>query len=184
MSASFALFNTPIGTGGIVWNERGVCGVQLPEPDAVRVRARLRRRFAGATDASPPPPIRKAIELMTALLHGEPVDLSCVRLDMDRVPSFERQVYEAARTIPPGETASYGQLASRLGDPHLAREVGQALARNPFPIVVPCHRVIAAGGRLGGFSARGGVATKQRLLGIERAHVSWQLPLEGLGGRV
>ena len=118
---------------------------------------------------------------MTALLHGEPTDLSGVPLDMDRVPSFERQVYELARRIPPGETVSYGHIATQLGDVRLARDVGQALARNPFPIVVPCHRVIAAGGKLGGFSARGGVATKQRLLSIERAHVSWQLPLEASG---
>jgi methylated-DNA-[protein]-cysteine S-methyltransferase len=102
---------------------------------------------------------------------------------MDRVDAFDRRVYEAARAIPAGETASYGQLASRLGDPRLAREVGQALARNPFPIVVPCHRVIAARGGLGGFSARGGVATKQRLLAIEQANVSWQLPLDALDPR-
>ena len=180
MSASFTLFETPIGTGGIAWNERGVCGVQLPEPDATRVRERLRRRFAGALDAPPPPDIRDAISMMRALLNGEPTDLSGLRLDMDGVPPFERQVYEAARTIPPGETLSYGQVAAQLGDARRAREVGQALARNPFPIVVPCHRVIAAGGKLGGFSARGGVATKQRLLSIERAHVSWQSPLPGI----
>ena len=177
MSDSFTLFETPIGTGGIAWNERGVCGVQLPEPDAGRLRARLRRRFAGAAESPPPPEIRQAIDLITALLHGQPSDLSGVHLDLQRVPAFERRVYEVARTIPAGETVSYGDIASRLGDVHLAREVGQALARNPFPIVVPCHRVIAAGGRLGGFSARGGLATKQRLLSIERADVSWQLPL-------
>ena len=112
-----------------------------------------------------------------ALLDGQPSDLSGVQLDMARVPAFDQQVYAVARTIPVGETVSYGQIARRLGDPGLARDVGQALARNPFPIVVPCHRVIAAGGRLGGFSARGGLATKQRLLSIERANVSWQLPL-------
>ena len=105
--------------------------------------------------------------------------LSRIRLDLEGVPSFERQVYEVARTIPAGETVTYGQIATRLGDSRAAREVGQALARNPFPIVVPCHRVVAAGGKLGGFSARGGLATKQRLLSIERANVSWQLPLEG-----
>ena len=177
MSDSFTLFETPIGTGGIAWNERGVSGLQLPEPDAARLRAGLRRRFAGAAESPPPPEIRRAIDLITALLRGEPSDLSGVHLDMQRVPAFERRVYEVARTIPAGQTVSYGDIAGRLGDVHLAREVGQALARNPFPIVVPCHRVIAAGGRLGGFSARGGLATKQRLLSIERANVSWQLPL-------
>jgi methylated-DNA-[protein]-cysteine S-methyltransferase len=177
MSDSFTLFETPIGTGGIAWNERGISGLQLPEPDTGRLRARLRRRFVGAVESLPPPEIRQALDLITALLHGEPSDLSGVHLDMEGVPAFERRVYEVARTIPAGETVSYGEIAGRLGDVHLAREVGQALARNPFPIVVPCHRVIAAGGRLGGFSARGGVATKQRLLSIERANVSWQLPL-------
>jgi methylated-DNA-[protein]-cysteine S-methyltransferase len=177
MADSFTLFETPIGTGGIAWNERGVSGLQLPEPDAGRLRARLRRRFVGAVESPPPPEIRQAIDLITALLHGEPGDLSSVHLDMQGVPAFERRVYEVARAIPAGETVSYGDIASRLGGVHLAREVGQALARNPFPIVVPCHRVIAADGKLGGFSARGGVTTKQRLLSIERANVSWQLPL-------
>ena len=91
-------------------------------------------------------------------------------------------MYAIARTIPAGDTLTYGQIATRLGDPSLAREVGQALAKNPFPIVVPCHRVIAAGGKLGGFSARGGVSTKQRLLSIERANVVWQLPLVPANG--
>jgi methylated-DNA-[protein]-cysteine S-methyltransferase len=115
---------------------------------------------------------------MSQLLSGAEADLSGVRLDMQRVPPFEQRVYEVARTIPKGQTLTYGQIATRLGDPARARDVGQALARNPFPIVVPCHRVLAAGGKLGGFSAAGGVATKQRLLSIERANVSWQLPLE------
>jgi methylated-DNA-[protein]-cysteine S-methyltransferase len=174
MTESFALFETPIGCGGITWTERGVSGVQLPEPDAARVRSRLRRR---AAEDVPPEQVRLVIGAITALLEGQPTDLFSVRVDMDSVPDFDRQVYAAARAIRFGETVTYGELATRLGDARLARDVGQALARNPFPIVVPCHRVIAAGGRLGGFSARGGVATKQRLLAIERANVSWQLPL-------
>jgi methylated-DNA-[protein]-cysteine S-methyltransferase len=177
MPTSFCLFDTPIGTCGIAWTERGVVGVQLPEPDGDTVRARLRRRFPGAGEATPPPETRAAVEHIAALLGGQPGDLTSVPLDMERVPLFARRVYDVARTIPAGQTVSYGQIASRLGDPQLAREVGQALARNPFPIIVPCHRVLAAGGKLGGFSARGGVATKQRLLTIERANVSWQLPL-------
>jgi methylated-DNA-[protein]-cysteine S-methyltransferase len=170
----FCVFETALGACGIAWGEHGVAGIQLPEPD---VRTRLRRRFPGAREASPPPALAEVIERITALLRGERVDLSMVQLDMDRVPPFERQVYEVTRTIPAGETLSYGQIAGRLGEPRLAREVGQALAHNPFPIVVPCHRVLAADGKLGGFSARGGVATKQRLLETERANVSWQLPL-------
>lgn len=173
----FTLFETAIGTGGVAWGEHGIVGIQLPEPDAPSVRARLKRRFAGATEAEPTAQVERAIDDMRALLNGQPVDLRHVELDMQRVPEFDRQVYAVARSVPPGETISYGEIASRLGDRLLAREVGQALAHNPFPIVVPCHRVLAAGGKLGGFSARGGVATKQRLLEIERASVSWQLPL-------
>ncbi len=177
MSDGFAVFETPIGHGGISWNDRGVSGIQMPEPEAASIRTRLQRRFPQAHESFPPPDIQQAINEMTALLRGESPDLSFVQLDLDNIPALDRQVYELARTIPPGETLTYGQIATRLGDPLLARDVGQALARNPFPIVVPCHRVVAAGGKLGGFSARGGVATKQRLLAIERANVSWQLPL-------
>jgi methylated-DNA-[protein]-cysteine S-methyltransferase len=174
----FSLFHTSIGTGGIAWADRGVLGVQLPEPETARVRARLRRRFPGAVECRPSPEIEQALEQISALLRGEPSDLSSIRLDMESIPPLARRVYEIARTISAGKTTSYGQIATQLGDPLLAREVGQALARNPFPVVVPCHRVLAAGGKLGGFSASGGVATKQRLLSIERANVSWQLPLE------
>jgi methylated-DNA-[protein]-cysteine S-methyltransferase len=179
MSITFCLFETALGTGGIAWGERGVVGIQLPEPDAGRVRRRLERRFLelSARQGPPPPSVQAAIAGMTDLLSGQPVDLSDVELDLERVPDFDRQVYAVARTIPAGQTLSYGQIAARLGEPRLAREVGQALAQNPFPIVVPCHRVVAAGGRLGGFSAYGGVSTKQRLLEIERANVAWQLPL-------
>jgi methylated-DNA-[protein]-cysteine S-methyltransferase len=96
---------------------------------------------------------------------------------MDAVPEFPRRVYEVARTIPPGGTLTYGEVAARLGDARLAREVGQALGRNPFAIIVPCHRVLAAGGMPGGFSASGGVATKMRLLSIEGARAASQLGL-------
>src|SRR6266851_7022964 len=177
MHRSFCIFDTAIGVGGIVWGDRGVSGVQLPEPDAARVGGRLRRRFPDALEAPPTAEIQAAIEGMCELLQGQSSDLSTVRVDMERVPAFERRVYEVARTIAAGQTLTYGEIATRLGEPGMAREVGQALARNPFPIIVPCHRVLAAGGKLGGFSASGGVATKQRLLSIERANVAWQLPL-------
>ena len=176
--ACFSLFDTAIGVGGIAWSEAGISGIQLPEPEATRVRARLRRSFPQAVESTPSAEVQGAIELMRKLLQGEAVNLAAIRLDMDRVPPFDRQVYDLTRTIPVGKTTSYGQIARRLGDVRLAREVGQALAHNPFPIVVPCHRVIATDGKLGGFSARGGLSTKQRLLTIERANVSWQLPLQ------
>jgi methylated-DNA-[protein]-cysteine S-methyltransferase len=116
-----------------------------------------------------PPVIGQAIAAIVALLAGERRDLSNIRLGLDDVPAFHRRVYEIARSIGPGATLTYGEIAARLGEPGLARDVGQALGQNPFPIVVPCHRVLAAGGKLGGFSARGGVATKLRLLEIEGA---------------
>jgi methylated-DNA-[protein]-cysteine S-methyltransferase len=168
----FALFDTAIGRCGIAWGDRGVVGVQLPEAGEAETRARLQRRFPEAREASPPPQVRSALDSIVALLQGEARDLSAVRLDMDRVPPFNRRVYEAARAIPPGETLSYGDLAGRLGDRGAARDVGQALAQNPFAIIVPCHRVLAAGGAIGGFSAPGGIATKHRLLAIEAGQAS------------
>jgi methylated-DNA-[protein]-cysteine S-methyltransferase len=177
MSVKWCLFDTPLGAGAIAWTEHGVCGLQLPDDDAGRQRARVRRRFPHALESAPMPEIATAISLVTDLLSGESADLSEVQLDFEGVTELDRQVYTLARTVPAGETCTYGDLARRLGDVHLAREVGQALGRNPFPIVVPCHRVVASDGRLGGFSAPGGVSTKQRLLEIERANVHWQLTL-------
>jgi methylated-DNA-[protein]-cysteine S-methyltransferase len=172
----FAVFETPIGPCAIVWGLRGIVGCSLPEPDTARTRARVRQRYPEAVEAFPPPEIRKVIDAVCALLRGEPRDLSDVAIDLD-VPEFDRRVYEIARTIRPGETLTYGEIAARLGDPLAARDVGQALGRNPCPILVPCHRVRAAGGKLGGFSARGGAATKLRLLEIEGALKSSALML-------
>lgn len=171
MSANgFALFDTAIGTCAIAWNERGVVGVRLPDATASATRARMQRRFPGALETTPLPAVRAAMDAIVALLNGDPRDLSDVMIDMDGVPSFERSVYEVARTIPPGATLTYGEITARLGaSREVAREVGQALGKNPFPIVVPCHRVLAANGKLGGFSAPGGTATKVRLLRIEGA---------------
>ncbi|HEY7662039.1 MAG TPA: methylated-DNA--[protein]-cysteine S-methyltransferase [Xanthobacteraceae bacterium] len=168
----FALFDTVIGRCGVAWNDRRIAAVQLPERDERRTRARLLRRCPHARETPPPPEVQRAIAALGALLRGEDRDLSAVALDMDDVPEFDRRVYEIARTIPPGSTSSYGEIAVRLGGRDLARDVGQALGRNPFPLVVPCHRVLAAGGRAGGFSANGGVTTKLRLLTIERARTS------------
>jgi methylated-DNA-[protein]-cysteine S-methyltransferase len=139
----------------------------LPEASPEQTRARLLRLFPSASEVTPPPDVQRAIDAIVALLRGEPIDLAFVTLDMETLPAFHRRVYEVARTIPPGTTRSYGDIASRLGEPHAARAVGQALGRNPFPIIVPCHRVLAANGRTGGFSAPGGTATKLRLLAIE-----------------
>src|SRR6516164_3560011 len=118
----------------------------------------------------------RGVDRIAALLRGEVSDLSNIALDMDEVPTFHRRVYEAARAIPPGRTLSYGDVAARAGAPGAARAVGQALGRNPFPIVVPCHRVLAAGGKIGGFSAQGGIATKRRMLAIEGAQLNGATP--------
>ncbi|MBI4013009.1 MAG: methylated-DNA--[protein]-cysteine S-methyltransferase [Candidatus Rokubacteria bacterium] len=173
----FTLFDTAIGRCGIAWGGRGVVAVQLPEASEVETRARLLRRVRGARQAVPPPDVQCALDGIVGLLRGEARDLSTVALDMTRVPGFHRRVYEVARAIPPGTTLSYGDIAARLGAPDEARAVGQALGRNPLAILVPCHRVVAAGGKIGGFSASGGVATKLRLLAIERAPADGALPL-------
>jgi methylated-DNA-[protein]-cysteine S-methyltransferase len=172
MTASgFALFTTTAGRCAIAWTERGVAGVQLPERDAPAMRARMVQRFPGATEAPPPADVQAAIDAIVSLLNGEPVALSFIALDMTGVQPFNRRVYEAARRIPAGQTITYGEVASRLRTPGAARAVGQALGRNPFPIVVPCPRVVAAGRAIGGFTAPGGADTKRRLLAIEGVHV-------------
>ena len=163
----FALFDTAIGRCGVAWGERGITRVQLPEARKSDTRARLRRVSGDASEATPPRVVQRAIERITALLRGEPSDLSGIILDLDPLPPFQRRVYQAARAIPRGETQSYGELAAKIGSPAAARAVGQALSCNPFAIVVPCHRVLSAGRKPGGFSASGGVRTKLRMLAIE-----------------
>jgi methylated-DNA-[protein]-cysteine S-methyltransferase len=166
-----ALFDTAIGRCGIAWAGGRIVAVQLPERDDVRTLARLRRRAAGP-ERTPPAPIQDVIDRMVALLDGEPIDLSGVDLADEQLSDADRRIYAVARTIPPGETLTYGDLAARVGTPGDARAVGQAMGRNPFPIIVPCHRVVAADGALGGFSAGGGTETKRRMLVIEGAAVA------------
>jgi methylated-DNA-[protein]-cysteine S-methyltransferase len=133
----------------------------------VKTRARLLQRFPEAQEAEPSAEAKLACDAIASLLCGEPRDLSAIPLDMTSVPPFHRRVYDAARKLPRGTTTTYGTLAERIGAAGATRAVGQALARNPFAIIVPCHRVVAAGGKTGGFSANGGVTTKLRLLAIE-----------------
>jgi methylated-DNA-[protein]-cysteine S-methyltransferase len=165
----FALFDTAIGRCGIAWGDRGVTAVQLPEVNEHKARARLLQRCPDASEGTPPPEVQRALDAIVALLRGEASDLSTVTLDMAGVPPFHQRVYRMARTIAPGKTLSYGAIASKLGAAGSARAVGQALGRNPFAIVVPCHRVLAANGKVGGFSANGGITTKLRMLAIEAA---------------
>jgi methylated-DNA-[protein]-cysteine S-methyltransferase len=168
----FAIFETAIGSCGIVWGTRGINGVQLPMGNQAKTRSRIIQRYGDIAEAPPPAEVQHAIEGIVALLEGKPNDLQDVPLDLDGVPEFHRGVYDIARSIPPGKTMTYGDIAKRLGGVELSREVGQALGRNPCPIVVPCHRVLAAGGKPGGFSANGGVVTKLKMLAIEGAVVN------------
>ena len=173
MEQGFALFETPIGLCGLAWGEHGLLGAQLPEAVPGAAWARLRRRYPDAIEASPPPPaVQRTIERINDLLAGGRDDLADVALDFSIVVPFNRRVYEIARAIPPGETSTYGQIAKAMGEPGAARAIGKALGDNPWPIVVPCHRVLGADGKPGGFSAPGGVETKSKLLTIERARTS------------
>ncbi len=172
----YALFDTAIGRCGIAWTPRGIVSTCLPEADGRRARARLVRRCPGGEEQTPPPAVQRVIDRIAALLRGAVDDLADVPLDMDGIPEFNARIYAIIRTVPPGETITYGEIAKRLGAAD-ARDVGQAMGRNPFPPIVPCHRVVAAGGKTGGFSARGGVATKLRMLAIEGAQVDGTLPL-------
>jgi methylated-DNA-[protein]-cysteine S-methyltransferase len=173
----FALFETVIGTAGIAWSQDGLVACHLPERNAENNRRSFLRRFPDATEAAVPERLEPTVKGIQALMRGEKACLADAPLDLSRTPEFHARVYEIARSIPPGETLTYGDVAVKLGDKRLARDVGQALGKNPWPIVVPCHRVTAAGGKPGGFSARGGVNTKLKLLGIEGAAAAAQTDL-------
>ncbi len=163
------LFDTAIGRCGVAWRGGLVTAVQLPEATDALTLARLGAKLDpdDATQQDPPEPIRLAIEAIVRLLDGEPTDLDFIQVELDRLPAFERAVLDVTRTIPPGSSLTYGQVAQRIGQPQAAQAVGRALGANPFPIVVPCHRVLGADGRLVGFSAHGGTDTKRTMLLIE-----------------
>ena len=179
---AYCLFETPLGACGIAWRETAdsgsqavVTAVQLPEATPQATESRIARKAGSDQRSAPPREIATIIEKIRKHLDGEVQDFRGVALDLENVEPFFRQIYEATRQIPPGQTRTYGEIAKAVGQPAAAQEVGQAMAKNPVPILVPCHRVAAAGGKLGGFSAPGGPATKARLLAIEGATVN--LPL-------
>ncbi|HYD89214.1 MAG TPA: methylated-DNA--[protein]-cysteine S-methyltransferase [Vitreimonas sp.] len=177
---AYTLFDTAIGSCGIAWGPRGVIGVQLPEKSQSATRTRLMRHCPNADEVEPPKAIARAIEDIAALLRGEKRSLRTITLDMSRTPAFNARVYETARAIAPGRTRTYGEIARAIGDPSAARAVGQALGRNPFAIVVPCHRVVGANMKLVGFSANGGIATKLKMLEIEGWRAEEQMLFEEL----
>jgi methylated-DNA-[protein]-cysteine S-methyltransferase len=165
----YTVFDTAVGRCGIAWGELGVSGVQLAEAREIETRRRLFQLFPDARELRPPAEIQSAIEGITALLRGKMADLSEVRLDMTGVRPFDARVYDFARTIPRGETLTYGEVAARLKASGAAHSVAQALSRNPFMLIVPCHRVLEAGGYADRISANGGSISKRRLLSIEGA---------------
>ena len=175
---SQALFDTAIGRCGVIWSARGIVALQLPEARDVATRRRMQERFGAAEEGAPPAVVQDALAAIAALLRGEASDLSGIALDMEGVPAFHRRVYEVARAIPAGATLSYAEIAERAGAPGGARAAGQALGRNPLAILVPCHRVLAANGRIGGFTSAGGVATKLQMLAIERGFAQGAALLE------
>jgi methylated-DNA-[protein]-cysteine S-methyltransferase len=166
------LFDTALGAVGLAWGERGIVAVRLPAATPEATRASLIARHPDAREAEAPAAIRAVIDGIVALTRGERVDLSAAPLDRDGLADFQARVTDVTLAIPPGETLTYGEVARRIGEPGAAQAVGRALGANPWPIVVPCHRVLAASGKTGGFSAPGGVDTKLKLLSIERARTS------------
>jgi methylated-DNA-[protein]-cysteine S-methyltransferase len=183
-SEHYVLFDTAIGTCGVAWSAKGLTRLQLPECDRRATEQRLRDGSAQAWMGPAPVPVTRAIVALQRYIAGCEIDFRNVELDLHRISPFHRRVYEAARGIGWGQTASYGMLARRVGAPGAARAVGQAMARNPVPIIIPCHRIIASGLKVGGFSAFGGVFTKERLLALEGVGLAAQVllpPLRQLG---
>ncbi|SDT16907.1 methylated-DNA--[protein]-cysteine S-methyltransferase [Bradyrhizobium canariense] len=163
----YFLFDTAIGRCGIAWSASGIIGVQLPETREIETRGRLYRLYPDAREQRPPLDVEMAIEGIIALLRGEAGDLSDATLDMNDIPAFNRRVYDFTRTIPRGETRTYGEVAASLRASGAARSVAQAIAKNPFMLIVPCHRVLEAGSYADKISPHGGSISKRRLLSIE-----------------
>jgi methylated-DNA-[protein]-cysteine S-methyltransferase len=177
------LFDTPLGVCGVAWNERGLAGVQLPEKDRATTARRLTTKTGSVGETTPPPSIAALVVDIQQYLAGETIAFSATAVDLEGIDDFRRKIYQALRGVTYGRTTTYGELARAIGvaDWEGARDVGDAMGRNPMPIVIPCHRVLAAGGRLGGFSAYGGTATKQKLLTLEGIHLDEGVPrLPGL----
>jgi methylated-DNA-[protein]-cysteine S-methyltransferase len=173
----YCLFETSIGPCGVAWSEDGLTRLQLPEADRTATEERIRATSASTSAVSPPPAIARVIAEIQQYLAGRRTDFSSAPLDLTDVSPFHRRVYEAARSVGWGQTASYGELARRAGSPAAARAVGQALSRNPIAIIVPCHRIVARGHQAGGFSAYGGITTKARLLALEGVRLGRRAPL-------
>jgi methylated-DNA-[protein]-cysteine S-methyltransferase len=165
----YTTFDTSVGRCGIAWGMAGIVGVQLPEAREIETRRRLLKQFPEARELRPPADVDFAVEGIAALLRGQAIDLTDVPLDMDGLPAFNRRVYETLRMIPRGETRIHADIATHIGASGAVYSVGQAIARNPFALIVPCHRALAIAGQTSGFAGNGGIVTKSRLLSIEGA---------------
>jgi methylated-DNA-[protein]-cysteine S-methyltransferase len=176
----YSIFETAGGFCGIAWNDIGVTRFQLPTKSVEATERLLLRRLPGAEPGEPTPTVAEAIAAVRRYFAGEETDFSRFELDLgDQLPFF-RQVYAAARCVGWGHTTTYGALAKELGaGPEAARDVGQAMAQNPVALIIPCHRVLAAGGKVGGFSAPGGAASKTRMLALEGVHLEPLQPAQG-----
>jgi methylated-DNA-[protein]-cysteine S-methyltransferase len=169
----YLIFQTASGFCGVVWNNVGITRFQLPTRSPDAAERILLRRASGAEPGTPTPEVAEFVSAAKRYFQGEETDFSGITLDLSDQDEFFRQIYSVARKIRWGETTTYGALAKELGaGPEAARDVGQAMAKNPVPLIIPCHRVLAAGGKVGGFSAPGGSATKIRMLELERIHVA------------
>jgi methylated-DNA-[protein]-cysteine S-methyltransferase len=173
----YCLFDTAIGAAGVAWSADGITRLQLPEAGRAATERRLRGRSASTAESQPPPQIARAIDAVQKYMEGEHIDFSGIKLDLTGVGPFHRSIYEALCRVGWGETTTYGALALQVGDPGASRAVGQAMGRNPIPVIIPCHRVLASGGKPGGFSAYGGAVTKQRLLALEGVYLDGGAPL-------
>lgn len=165
------LFATAIGACGLVWGGKGIRQSLLPDDDPAMTVRRMVSSGASPWEGALPGEIAGAVRLITRYLSGMETDLGSIRLDMSGIGPFEAAAYEALRKVPWGRTVTYGELADSIGYPGGARAIGGAMGRNPFPPIVPCHRVLAAGGRIGGFSAAGGTDTKLVLLDHEGTRI-------------
>jgi methylated-DNA-[protein]-cysteine S-methyltransferase len=164
----YLIFETASGPSGIAWNSVGITRFQLPARSAAATERNLLRRLPGAQPGAPTPEVVEAVVAVTRYFEGEKIDFSDFQLDLDEQDGFFKQIYAATRRVGWGHTTTYGALAREIGfGPEAARDVGQAMAKNPVPLIIPCHRVLAAGGKVGGFSAPGGSAAKIRMLELE-----------------
>jgi methylated-DNA-[protein]-cysteine S-methyltransferase len=169
---AYTIFDTAIGRCGIAWGEAGILGVQLPEAREIDTRKRLLNLYPDARETRPVPNVEEAIDGIAALLRGDESDLSVVTIDMSDVHPFDQTVYQITRRIPRGQTVTYEEVATRMRASGAVRSVTKALARNPFVIIVPCHRVLERGGYADAISPHGGLISKRRLLSIEGANIS------------